>query len=181
MKQSKATIFNCLDTWLKDNIYGFVSKGTYVCYRCAVSQLKEVIENKRIDYLTGKDYQNALIQLAEKGYSHSTITKARTVIYSVLESVYDYRKIHLKVPRNAPTKKVLPLNEKEQHLIEQACIADPYGDVFLFLLYTGLRRSELCNLKWNNIDFENECMYILKSKTDHGIRTVPLLPICIWI
>lgn len=181
MKKSEVTLFNCLDTWLQNHIHGFVSKGSYVCYRCAIKQLKEVMEDKGMDQTTYKDYQNALLQLAEKGYSHSTITKARTVIYSVLESVYGYRQLNLKIPRNAPTKKILPLNENEQYLIEQACLSDPYGDIFLFLLYTGLRRSELCNLKWNNIDFEKECMYILKSKTDHGIRTVPLLPICIWI
>ncbi|WP_411551207.1 tyrosine-type recombinase/integrase [Massiliimalia timonensis] len=32
------------------------------------------------------------------------------------------------------------------------------------MLYTGLRRSELYRLKWKDIDWENECLLVEKSK-----------------
>ncbi|MFZ2537767.1 MAG: tyrosine-type recombinase/integrase [Oscillospiraceae bacterium] len=48
----------------------------------------------------------------------------------------------------------------------------------LFLLHTGLRRFELCNLKWSDYDSKKSCIYVRKSKSKSGIRTVPLLPLC---
>ena len=174
MNQSEITIWECFDTWLEMSVYGYVNKGTYVCYRCAIKQLKSVLQNKKVNELTRVDFQNALLKLAEQGYTYSTITKARTVIYQSLEfisqnSSFISNSMRLKVPKKAPTRKVEALNDTEQRAIEQECLRDLYGDVFLFLLYTGLRRSELCNLKWSDVDFQKECIYIRKSKTDNGI------------
>ena len=51
-------------------------------------------------------------------------------------------------------------------------------DVTLFALNTGLRRGELINIKWNDIDFSNNILFIrntntftTKSRTE---RTIPL-------
>ncbi|WP_195543436.1 tyrosine-type recombinase/integrase [Massiliimalia timonensis] len=82
----------------------------------------------------------------------------------MLESYRGYRNLRLKFPKNAPTRKVYPLEDYEQQEIEKACLTDPYGDAFLFLLYTGLRRLELYRLKWKDIDWENECLLVEKSK-----------------
>lgn len=49
-----------------------------------------------------------------------------------------------------------------------------HTDVFLILLYTGLRIGELLDLKTNNVDLENRIMHIEKSKTSAGIRNVPI-------
>lgn len=56
------------------------------------------------------------------------------------------------------------------------------------MMYTGLRRGELCALQWKDIDFENKLIHISKSisfvnnrprlkppKTKTGIRSIPLL------
>ncbi len=38
-----------------------------------------------------------------------------------------------------------------------------YRFTILTLIYTGLRRAELYGLTWNNIDFDNNCIYINKQ------------------
>ncbi|MBS7175545.1 hypothetical protein [Massiliimalia timonensis] len=80
MKQSETKLFSYFDTWLKDSVYGYVATGIYICYSCAVNQLKAVLKNEEINQIAPKEYQAALNQLTDKGYSHSTISKARTVI-----------------------------------------------------------------------------------------------------
>lgn len=72
-----------------------------------------------IDQITPVMYQNALNQLAEMGYSYSTISKARTVIYLMMQSIYGCREVHLKIPSKAPVKKIYPLDDNEQRIIEQ--------------------------------------------------------------
>lgn len=44
----------------------------------------------------------------------------------------------------------------------------------LIMLYTGVRISELLELRTEDIDLENHCFYIRKAKTKAGIRTVPI-------
>ena len=44
------------------------------------------------------------------------------------------------------------------------------------MLYTGIRASELKNLKWEDYDFRKNVIYIRDSKTDSGVRIIPLIP-----
>ena len=44
----------------------------------------------------------------------------------------------------------------------------------LILIYTGMRAGELLNLKVTDIDLDNKVIYIRKSKTSSGIRTIPI-------
>ncbi|MHC4275995.1 MAG: tyrosine-type recombinase/integrase [Planctomycetota bacterium] len=43
--------------------------------------------------------------------------------------------------------------------------------VWLCFLTTGMRRSELVNLTWNDVDLKARKIYIRTSKTDAGVRT----------
>ena len=46
--------------------------------------------------------------------------------------------------------------------------------LILILIYTGMRVGELLNLKVADVDLGNKVIYIRKSKTDAGIRTIPI-------
>ena len=51
-----------------------------------------------------------------------------------------------------------------------------YRDVFLIALYTGLRRSEVLGLRWDNVDLEHRRLYIvagLHSLTGQGQVLLP--------
>ncbi len=45
------------------------------------------------------------------------------------------------------------------------------------LLFAGLRASELCELRWREVDLANGRIHIGRSKTQAGLREVSLLPI----
>jgi integrase len=56
----------------------------------------------------------------------------------------------------------------------------PYRDAFIILLYTGIRKSALIFLEWENIDFENK---VIKIRNKEGFttksgknRTIPMHP-----
>lgn len=46
--------------------------------------------------------------------------------------------------------------------------------IILILIYTGMRIGELLNLKVADVDLGNKVIYIRKSKTSSGIRTIPI-------
>ena len=52
--------------------------------------------------------------------------------------------------------------------------ADPYVQVVLMLLYTGVRVMELLDLKKTDVDLQKYCFHVRSSKTAAGIRTVPI-------
>jgi len=82
---------------------------------------------------------------------------------------------------NMPTKKALN-NERERYLtLDEAKSllnalnekSEKLHDICLLALHTGMRASEIFNLKWEDIDFTDEIIRLLETKT-RSPRTVPL-------
>lgn len=66
----------------------------------------------------------------------------------------------IKVPTFKPVERK-PLTLEEQSKIENS--TNKYKDLFIFLLYTGLRKGEVAALTWNDIDFEKNTISINKA------------------
>lgn len=88
---------------------------------------------------------------------------------------------HQKTPRRTLTK-------EEQIKLIQACKNNPYGNFYLILLYTGLRRGELLALNKSDVNFENKTIMIDKTLNDLGTitstknskpRIIPILDVTI--
>lgn len=47
-------------------------------------------------------------------------------------------------------------------------------DIPLFLIYTGLRIGEFYDLRWENVHLDDRYFDVVKSKTNAGIRSVPI-------
>lgn len=76
-----------------------------------------------------------------------------------------------KVDRNPFTKKDICIIWKMAN--------DRYYQIILILIYTGVRISELLELRKENIHLEERYFDIIKSKTENGIRRVPIAD-CIY-
>lgn len=76
------------------------------------------------------------------------------------------------------------LSESEMELLTKALMQDRYGNVFTFILQTGLRRGEVLGLSWDDVDFENRRIQVRASldakkrrgptKTQRSRRTLDL-------
>lgn len=60
------------------------------------------------------------------------------------------------------SKKVVAISKKQlDKLIDTAKITDSWTHTFIYVAaYTGMRRSELMGLKWDNVDFENKAIRV---------------------
>ena len=92
------------------------------------------------------------------------------------------------------TTKRNPLTQNQQegllNFIKESVVWRKYYDIVNILLGTGIRVSELCGLTIDDVDFENRRifinkqivygadskLYVERTKTDSGIRYIPLTP-----
>lgn len=82
-----------------------------------------------------------------------------------------------------------PFNRQERRALLKACKHQQDRNLFRVLMWTGLRPSEICCLRWTDIDFKKGTIRINKSfprkatklkppKTKAGKRPVKILPDC---
>ena len=152
-------------------------------------QIIPYIGNISVKALSTDDIQTMVNKL-KKRYSYSTVKKAYECINACLR--YAVKKQDL--PYNAAESVSIPSNtqrsnsdihfftEDETRLILQESVrcckngsrVYRMGEIFVFLLNTGLRIGEALALEWRNIDFENQLLTVrsnivyVKDRTDSG-------------
>ena len=67
-----------------------------------------------------------------------------------------------------------PFNKKEQKLLWKVKDSNIYLTVILMMIYSGVRIGELLDLKKEDVHLEERWFYVKESKTNAGIREVPI-------
>jgi integrase len=148
-----------------------------------INNLKYYFSNVKLKDINKIKYQNMLMDLSKRGYSKNTITGVHSTAQMIIKKA-----IKLDVIRNDVTqyaelpKKAITLEEAENQIPkylekkELITFLDKVRSfglgydylIFLTLAYTGMRVGELCVLKWDDIDFENNTINI--SKTYYAVN-----------
>lgn len=128
-----------------------------------------------------------------KPLSASSINKTIDVLQAILALALEYGHIpanpaagkrrRLKRPAARPVH--LDTAEQIQTLLDAAgeLDRDPYWRtndrraIIATLILAGPRAHELCNLLWRDVDLANGRIHIGRSKTQAGLREIPLLPL----
>ncbi len=175
--------------WLDFYVKPTKAVKTYQCYRdCAkiIERYCPHLYSKSIHAIDELEIQQFIFSL-EYIYSKSTLNHLRGVFYQSFHLAKRRGYIStnviskLELPKNASEKKVRALTNKEQKIIEECAKRDISGHILLFLLLTGLRSSELFNLKWSDYCETDNTISVTKSKTSAGVRTIPLCREAVFI
>ena len=77
-------------------------------------------------------------------------------------------------PPKVPHREISYLNEQEVRQMLTLLEKEPiqYQTMITLLVYTGIRRGELCGLEWKDIDFENQVMHVVRSAQYIGNKTM---------
>lgn len=142
-----------------------------------------------ISRIEGGDIEKYLISLKGK-YKYKTIEKEKCYLVSLWGFMTKFPKkygIELNVAKSAdlPDKseeykaRILDYNEIEE-LIEEACKLQDPSFLYLVVFSTtqGLRRGELCGLKWSDVSFENRIVTIQHNRVQsivdgHNLEKLP--------
>ena len=139
-----------------------------------------------------------LTNLYNRGLGQGTISNA----YYLVKKVYDYHYEAEELIRNpfasvkppkTPPPKVTHLTNEQMDAYLSAVYAnfDPKDKFYagaLLLFYTGMRRGEICGLRWRDIDFQNNTLsvesaigmgdttYTKQPKSRSSKRNFPMVP-----
>ena len=174
------TVEAVLTFWLDDVAANQVSASSLTEYRKRVDRLVPLIGHVKLARLNVPHCQAAAAEL-QRHYAPKT---ARTTV-ETLRAALRWAVAAGMMPRNpaehvmltrAPAAKIDDaLTAPEAKAILQVAEGDELESMWWLAIKYGLRLSELLDLKWKAVDLDNGELHVVKSKTDAGVRTLPLI------
>ena len=203
------TVGQWVDTWLSCFAKPTIRPRTYEKYASSLNgYIRSDFENTLLKDLTVQAMQKHFNELLEhgrtdgKGLSTATVRSTRRYFCACLDEAVRENLIERNVVRSTKAPKLLKheivvIDRQEvEALVSKAreiehpfmCMMVP--EVISLTAHTGLRQGEVFGLKWEDIDFDNACLYIGRSlayvvgrgpifqepKTKNSRRRVLLLP-----
>lgn len=171
--EGKITFAEYAERWLSLYIEPTASTNTIVSYRQIFYKMATPINHLRLVDLKPEVMQRAFNSMVEAGYSPTTIAKARTVISSSLRRAFKSGYIRFNpaedvvIPRKQ-VQHVRSLSADEVRRFIDAAGSVKQGTLFVTAILTGLRRAEICSLRWNHIDFEARLLHVREGGSKPG-------------
>ncbi len=171
-----------------------VTHRTWVNYEPHYNDILTRHGAKQIQDVTALEIINHLTAAKAKGYSATVVNTIRSLYrmifdYAVANDHAQYNPVvSVRLPKGLKRgKRVAPSDDQIRKIF--AAINQPFGFFPVFLLCTGLRKSEALALTWDDIDLQSREISVTKSidytvgakpqikppKTEAGIRTVPII------
>jgi len=168
-KRNIITLSDWYKQWLKLFKEDKVKESTIVDYEKSIKHIPKDVFNKDITKITSFQINNII----------NAISKKRTAqkVYELLNALYTKAKDYEIVPKNIldiieKPKHIrehgIALNQKEQAKFIEECAKHIHGDIFLVILYQGLRIGECLGLTGNDIDLINNTLTINKAIDEKG-------------
>ncbi len=175
--------------------------STYGSYKAKIKHMAPYFNERGITLqtITPTDIQTYYAWLMDNGKSVQSCTHAHVIIRRALEIAYRTDRIPVN-PAAKVEKPKSPKYEAKYYDLKQLKVlfeklkGDKYELMYKMTAFYGLRRSELCGMKWSSIDFDNDKITLNSSivqacinnktmlvkkdvmKNAASKRTMPLIP-----
>ena len=207
-EECRMTLGEWMDKWLDEYMIFTIKENTIKGYRSQIDhQIKPFIGHKQLASLTTADIQKFYNKIKKEGRVHphpihghvlsdSMVRKIHMMLHEAMEVAVRERHIvrnptdNTTIPKKTITEKQV-LDDSQLNRFLEAIQGEPYWHDFFYVeVMTGLRRGEICGIKWSDIDFNEGTLCIKRSvstkegggvsigetKTDAGVRTIIMPP-----
>ena len=207
-EECRMTLGEWMDKWMDEYMIFTIKENTIKGYRSQIDhQIKPFIGHKQLASLTTADMQKFYNKIKKEGRVHphpihghmlsdSMVRKIHMMLHEAMEVAVRERYIvrnptdNTTIPKKTTTEKQV-LDDSQLNRFLEAIQGEPYWHDFFYVeVMTGLRRGEICGIKWSDIDFNEGTLCIKRSvstkegggvsigetKTDAGARTIIMPP-----
>ena len=207
-EESGMTLGQWLDKWLADYMTLTVRESTLNSYKSITEHhIKPLLGDEKIGSIATADIQKMYNWLRENGRVNEHFEKGNALsdsfirrVHMMLHEAMDVAVRERLIPKNPTEGTIIPkvnyapkqiLTEEQLEKFMEALKQDPlWYDFFYTELTTGMRRGEICGLKWQDFDDKTGRLHIHRSvsnrkgsgvrvgetKTESGARTILLPP-----
>ena len=175
---AKATFQDVYDRWSKQK-YPTISKSNIHGYEASY-KVCGTLYNKVFKEIKLADLQYVIDQC---GKNYPTLKKLRILFHQLYDYAIkneicnkdysEYVDIAKYANRNPDKQDKHPFSKKEIERLWDMT-EDPYYQIILMLIHNGCRISEFLDLKKENVHLEEQYFDVISSKTENGIRKVPI-------
>lgn len=171
---SKMTLGQWLDTWTAEYL-GSVKPKTVESYNCQIrNHIKPALNTVKLEALTApmiQSFYNRLYAPRESGgagLSAKSVGIVHGVLHKALQQAVAVGYIRFnpadscELPR-IERKEIKPLDSEAISDFLQAVQNHKFEAVYLTMLFTGMRRGEICGLKWDCVNLEKGTILINKQ------------------
>lgn len=171
LSKKKYTFKELVDEYLeKDTNVKYSTKKTK---KDVLKQINEKIGSKKINLITSDMLQKYIKELEIK-YSFNYVSKFYYLISSILKYAIDQdyikinpmQRVKITIQKDKLKEEMLFFEQNDFDRFILNADEDEYKIYFMFLYYMGTRKSEARALKWKDIDFDNNTVYIKATITD---------------
>lgn len=136
---------------------------------------------RRLADLRPSDVSTYKTQMLEAGYSAASVCRDLSILHSMLAWAVVTERIDRNVATGVPhprpaQRKGNALTPQEVQALARAFTDEQDGLVFLTLVLTGVRRTELQGLRWRDVDLIENRIRVVDSKTELGSRSIAISP-----
>ena len=180
-EECRMTLGEWLDKWLDEYMLFTIKERTLEGYRKMINnQIKPHIGNRQLAYLATADIQRFYNKIKKEGrlkphpihgneLANTMVRKVHMVLHQALDVAVKERLIvrnptnGTTIPKKIRTEKQV-LNDEQLGIFLNAIKQEPYWyDFFYVEIMTGLRRGEICGLKWSDISFLDGTLSVKRS------------------
>ncbi|MGX7150240.1 tyrosine-type recombinase/integrase [Enterococcus ureasiticus] len=194
------TVEEWITYWLEKSIKESIKMSTYSNYRGKIE--KHIIPhlgNIPLKKLKREDIETFIRHLASIQLSNSTIQNIVNLLKSAIKEAIRMEKIYHNPCKNVllpsaqkASVQALPINN--QRKLERAALQEEESSAIIIALYTGMRIGEISGLRWTDIEWNKNIIYVRRTisripstthvgktelvidlpKTKTSIRAIPL-------
>lgn len=163
------------ERWLTEKVHIRLAESTRYNYQRIVRvHLNPIFEGMKLSQIR-VDHANRLVsELTQAGHAPKGINVILGVLMTILNDAVEWQCL----ARN-PLFRYKPVKEPELHFeywtapeIQQflnAMVSDELLPLYITALNTGMRRGELCALKWDRVDFVRNQIAVTRNLTRFGL------------
>ena len=207
-EDSNMTLGEWLDRWINEYMIFTIRESTLDSYKAMIkNQIKPYIGDRPLSALTTQELQKFYNTVKKNGrvkpdrrhgteLADSMVRGIHMMLHEALDMAVRLRLIvknptvGTTIPKNNYPPKQILNDEQLDRFMKRIRQDERWYDFFYTELTTGLRRGEICGLKWEDFDAENGKLKVRRSvakrkggglnigetKTETGTRTIVLPP-----
>ena len=168
-EDSLMTLGTWLDRWLDEYAANTVRHSTLKNYRYMANHVKRELGGKQVSSVTAEDLQQMYHRLIGRGLSATTVRHVHSMLHLAMDAAVRshltaQNPTDLAVPPRAERGEMRILTEQQLDTFMKAIRTDAsWYDFFYTELTTGLRRGEICGLRWQDFDEKSGVLHVRRT------------------